>query len=502
MALQKPSSLTVWEDQGQVLAPNVQLLVNAQDRPSSDGQIFESMNPVTKTVSGLVAAATIADANAAVAAAAAAFPEWSNTGPSHRRKLLMRAADLLEERGDVFERVMAEETGATKAWSQFNIKLSAAILRDCASLTTQILGESLPTDTPHMTSLAIRRPVGVVLGMAPWNAPLILGVRAVAAPLACGNTVILKSSELCPRTHRMIGEVLRDAGLSDGVVNVISNAPGDANQIVETLIANPAVRRVSFTGSTRIGKAIARIAAEHLKPALLELGGKAPLIVLADADLEEAAKAAAFGAFMNQGQICMSTERLIVEESVADDFAKILARITRPLVAGDPLKGNAPLGPVIGADAVVRLKGLIGDAVAKGAEIIAGGRFQDTFMDATVIDYVTPSMRIYREESFGPVASMIRVGSADEAIRVANDTEYGLSAAVYSRDFTTAMDVAMRIDSGICHINSPTVHDEPQVPFGGTKDSGYGRFGGTAAIHEFTELRWITFSSQPGDYPI
>jgi acyl-CoA reductase-like NAD-dependent aldehyde dehydrogenase len=286
------------------------------------------------------------------------------------------------------------------------------------------------------------------------------------------------------------------------VVNVVSNAPADASMIAEALIAQPAVRRVNFTGSTRVGRMIAEIAARYLKPALLELGGKASLIVLDDADLDEAVRAAAFGAFMNQGQICMSTERIVVDESVATAFVEMLARKAATLVAGNPLDGKMPLGTIIGYEAVGRIDALVKDAVSKGARILTGGRANGTLMDATVLDHVTPAMRIYSEESFGPVVAVIRVRGVDEAVRVANDTEYGLSSAVFGRDVKRAMDVALRIESGICHINGPTVHDEAQMPFGGMKASGYGRFGGTAAIHEFMELRWITVSSQPGHYPI
>jgi acyl-CoA reductase-like NAD-dependent aldehyde dehydrogenase len=497
-----PSSPTVVKGgMALVRARDVQLLVNAEDRPASDGQVFDRVNPVTKTICGSAAAATIADADAAVAAAAAAFPDWSRTGPSLRRGCLLKAAGMVEQRSDEFAAVMAEETGATNRWSAFNVRIAAAMLRESASLTTRITGEIIPGDIPGATSFAMRQPVGVVLSIPPWNAPLILGVRSVATPLACGNTVVLKSSELCPQTHRLIGEIMLEAGMAGGVVNVLSNAPGDADRVVHALIAHPAVRRINFTGSTRVGRSIALMAAQHLKPVLLELGGKAPLVVLADADLEAAAQAAAFGAFFNQGQICMSTERLIVEAPVADRFAKMVAGLARPLVAGDRLATDVPLGPVIGTDAVRRLKGLVEDAVSKGAQIIAGGGFHDTCMDATVIDYVTPSMRIYREESFGPVAALIRVGDAEEAVRVANDTEYGLAASVYSSDFSRAFEVAMQIDSGICHINSPTVQDEPQMPYGGVRDSGHGRFGGTAAINEFTELRWISYTARPGEYP-
>ena len=481
---------------------DVALLVSDRDLPAADGAVFERLNPITGDVATRAAAASVADAQAAAAAAAAAFPAWSALGPSERRARLAAAADALERRGPDFVAAMAEETGATEAWGRFNVALAAAMMREAAALTTQVKGAIIASDRPGATAFALRQPVGVVLGVAPWNAPVILGVRAIAAPLACGNTVVLKGSEICPHVHRLIGEACRDAGLGEGVVNVVSNAPADASRIVEALIAHPTVRRVNFTGSTRVGRQVAELAARHLKPALLELGGKAPLIVLDDADLDEAVAAAAFGAFMNQGQICMSTERLIVDESVADAFAAKLAAKAATLVAGDPRKGRTPLGALVGFDAVERVLGLVRDAVAKGARLIAGGAANGVLMDAAVLDNVTPAMRIYAEESFGPVAAIIRVGGVEEAVRVANDSEYGLAAAVFGRDIARALSVAQRLETGICHVNGPTVHDEAQAPFGGVKASGYGRFGGAAAIHEFTELRWITIGSGPGRYPI
>jgi acyl-CoA reductase-like NAD-dependent aldehyde dehydrogenase len=480
----------------------INLLLENQDVQAVDGVTFDRLDPLTGDVATRAAAAQIADATRAADAAAAAFPAWSATGPGARRKILLKAADVLEANTPKFIELMATETGATAGWAGFNVMLAAGMLREAAAMTTQIAGEVIPSDKPGCLSMAIRQPAGVVLSIAPWNAPVILGVRALALPLACGNTVILKASEICPGTHRLIAECLRDAGLPSGVLNVITNAPEDAPALIEALIAHRAVRRVNFTGSTRVGRLIAQTAAKYLKPVLLELGGKAPLLVLDDADLDAAVAASAFGAFMNQGQICMSTERLVVDQSVADAFVAKLAAKAETLVAGDPRKGNTPLGSLVGTDAVDRLQALIKDAVSKGARVVAGGSSDGTLMSATVLDHVTSAMRIYGEESFGPVVAVVRVNGVDEAVRVANDTEYGLSAAVFGRDIARALSVAKRIESGICHVNGPTVHDEAQMPFGGTKSSGYGRFGGNAGVAEFTELRWITIETGPQHYPI
>jgi vanillin dehydrogenase len=481
---------------------HVDLLVRGAGGLRPPRQFFERINPLTGEVATRAVAATVEDAEGAAAAAAAAFPGWSLLGPGERRARLSAAADELEIRETEFLEAMADETGATEVWGRFNLGLALSILREAAAMTTAVAGVVIPSERSGTTSMAVREPVGVVLSIAPWNAPLALGVRSIAMPLACGNTVVLKGSEICPRTHWLIGEAFRAAGCAEGVVNVLSNAPADASRIIEALISHPTVRRVNFTGSTRVGRHVAELAARHLKPIVLELGGKAPLIALDDADLDEAVAAAAFGAFMNQGQICMSTERLVVDEAIADAFVRKLAAKAATLVAGDPRKGKAPLGALISADAVERVLSLVRDAVAKGAHLLCGGHANGVLMDATVLDHVTPAMRIYHEESFGPVAAVIRVTGADEAVRVANDTEYGLSAAVFGQDVSRAFDVARRIQSGMCHINGPTVQDEPNAPFGGVKASGYGRFGGSAAVHEFTELRWITIGSGKGAYPI
>jgi acyl-CoA reductase-like NAD-dependent aldehyde dehydrogenase len=398
-------------------------------------------------------------------------------------------------KGNEFAALMTAETGATAPWAHFNVMLASNMLREAASMTTQITGEVIPSDKPGTLALGVRKPVGVCVGIAPWNAPVILGTRSVAMPLACGNTVVMKASELCPGTQRLIGQVLRDAGLPAGVVNVVTNRPEDAAAVVEALIAHPAVKRINFTGSTRVGKIIAETAGRYLKPVLLELGGKAPLIVLDDADLDAAVDAAIFGAYANQGQICMSTERIIVDEKIADAFVAKFAARAKKLPSGNP-REHVVLGSLVSVEAAEKVEALVSDAKAKGASVVAGGGRKGSIMEATVVDKVTPAMRIYSEESFGPAKSIIRVKDDDEAVKVANDTEYGLSAAVFSTNINRALSVANRIESGICHINGPTVHDEAQMPFGGVKGSGYGRFGGKAAIAEFTDLRWITIESE------
>ena len=479
----------------------VSLLIDGAPAEAAGGRIFQRIDPVKRTVATRAAAANASDVDAAVKSAARAFPAWAATGPGRRRELLLRAADVLQAHVGDFVRYVIGETGETEGWAEFNVAIGASMLREAASMTTQILGEVIPTDVPDNLAMAIRQPFGVCAAIAPWNAPVILGIRAVAMPLACGNTVVFKASEACPAVHRLIGDVFQEAGFPAGVVNVITNDPADAVAVVNALIDHPAVRHINFTGSTRVGRIVAERAARHLKPVLLELGGKAPLIILDDADLDAAVDAAAFGAFLNQGQICMSTERIVVDAKVADEFVKRLAAKAASLPLQDPAMGPTVLGSIVDEQSAHRVMELFNDAVAKGARVAAGGKCDATLMQATVLDHVTPEMRIYAEESFGPVVTVVRVNGDEEAIRVANDTEFGLSAAIFSRDLARAWALARRVESGICHINGPTVHDEPQMPFGGVKASGYGRFGGRAAIDEFTHLRWITMQTGARHYP-
>lgn len=476
-----------------------QLIINGESRDASGGRVFERANPLSGETVTRAAAASVEDANAACDAAAEAFKTWSKVGPHERRGILLKAVEIFNQKSDEIVKAAVAELGSSAPWAGFNVMLAGGLLQEAACLTTQITGQTIPCDEPGMVAMSYRKPVGTVLSIAPWNAPVILSMRAIAMPLACGNCVVLKGAEACPEVHRLMVESFNEAGLPPGVLSYIVNAPGDSADVVGALIAHPAVRRVNFTGSTATGRIIAKVAAEHIKPCLLELGGKAPFVVLDDADIDAAVAGANFGSFMNTGQICMSTERIVLDNAVGDEFVeKFVARASNLGYA----EGCAvPLGPMsLGSGAVDRLEAMIEDAVSKGAKAVLRGTSDGANMSPTILDHVKPGMELYAEESFGPISTIVRVDGADQAIEVANDHDYGLSAAVFGRDVGRAMKVAGEIEAGQVHVNGPTVHDQPQIAFGGVKASGYGRFNGPEAINEFTDTRVVTVREHP-HYP-
>lgn len=434
--------------------------------------------------------------DSAVNAAASAFSAWSRWPADERARVLQNMATVLDTRRQELSALAAQEIGASKSWTNFNIDLAMGMLSHLAGLAPTLEDQIVTDGQSGKQSIIRRQAAGVVLGMVPWNAPITLGVRAIAGALMCGNTVVMKGSEHCPKTHLHLVEILNTAGLPDGVLTCIVGRPEDAHDTMVRLIAHPCIRRINFTGSTRVGREIAIEAARQLKPVLLELSGKAPLIVLEDADLDAAVEAACFGAFFNQGQICMSTDWIIVVKSVADAFVTKLQARTRQIVAADPVLEAAELGRMISADAAQRVNGLIEDAVSKGARLLVGGEIDGCVMQPALLDGIAANMRIYREETFGPLASIMRVHDAEEAISIANDSEFGLNAAIYTSDISRAHSIADRLEYGVVQINGPTVHDDPSMPFGGMKQSGYGRFGGERAIDEFTELRWIAIHQE------
>jgi acyl-CoA reductase-like NAD-dependent aldehyde dehydrogenase len=469
---------------------------------AADGATFEDGDPFTGETVATVSAGGAEDARRAIEAAAAAFPAWSASSPAVRQGVFLRAADLLEARRDEVVSLLARETGCTFGFGMFQLHFVPGLFRQAAAVAYAPVGQVIPSDVPGTFAMGLRRPVGVVGAIAPWNAALILSARSIAAPLALGNTVVLKPSEWSPVSGGLLwGEILAEAGLPEGALNVVTHAPGGAAAIGDELVSHPAVRRLNFTGSTAVGRRLAEAAGRNLKRVVLELGGQNPLIVLADADLDYAVDATAFGAFLHQGQICMSARRVIVERAVADEFVERLAAKAGGLATGDPSVPGTIIGPLINAEALATVKGRVDDAVARGARVLAGGEADGPCYRATVIVDVPDDAELARSETFGPVLSVEVVGDADEAVARANATSYGLSAGIITTDADRGFSLAQRLESGIVHVNDQPVGDEPQMPFGGVKDSGWGRFGGQAVVDEFTELRWITVQSGSHPFP-
>jgi acyl-CoA reductase-like NAD-dependent aldehyde dehydrogenase len=476
-----------------------QQFIGGEWASSEGGGTFEDRDPFNGETVALAPAGTRADAQRAIAAAAAAFPGWAATVPAERQRIFLKAADVLESRLDEVVGLLARETGATFGFGMFQMSFVAGLFRQTAALAYAPLGQIIPSDHPGTLAMGLRKPVGVVAAIAPWNAALILSARSIAAPLALGNTVVLKPSELSPVVGGLIwGEVFAEAGLPAGVLNIVTHAPGEAAPIGDELVENPAVRRINFTGSTETGRRLAEAAGKQLKRVVLELGGSNPMIVLDDADLDYAVNASTFGAFLHQGQICMSARRIYVERGIADAFTSRLADKAKTLKTGNPAEHDTIIGPLITESALSMVSGRVADAVAKGAKVLAGGESVGPCYQATVITDVPADSDFAKFETFGPVVAVEVVDSAEDAIAKANDTTYGLSAGILTSDTDRGFQLAQQIDSGVVHVNDQSVGDEPQMPFGGVKDSGWGRFGGQAVVEEFTELRWITVQGGAG----
>jgi acyl-CoA reductase-like NAD-dependent aldehyde dehydrogenase len=484
------------------VAKAYQMYINGQWVDAIDGKTFDDYNPYNGEVYAKIPSGKRRDARKACDAAAAAFPDWSHTPPAEKQRYFLRAADIFERRQQEILNIVTQETGGTFGWGMFQTGFIPGLLREAAAQVHAISGEIIPADLPGAFFMTIHQPVGVVAAIAPWNAPLILSLRAVALPMACGNTTVLKPSAEAPVSGGIIfAEVFEEAGFPKGIFNVVTNGPGFSVEVGDELIEHPKVRRLSFTGSTEVGRQIAEKAARHLKKVTLELGGNDPLIVLKDADIDYAVNAATFGRFNHQGQICMSSKRIIVEKPLATHFTEKFVEKVQRLKVGDPQASDTVIGPLINQEQVDKLHKQVEEAIKNGARLVCGGKYDGHCYYPTVLTNVTPDMNIAREETFGPVAPIIIVEDADEAVRVANDTPFGLSAGVITSDFQKGLEIAERLESGMVHINDSSVHDEPQVPFGGMKESGYGRHGGRAAIEEFTELRWISIQRTPRQYP-
>jgi acyl-CoA reductase-like NAD-dependent aldehyde dehydrogenase len=469
---------------------------------SLSGREYPDFEPWSGQPLATVAAGDANDARRAVEAAQAAFADWAELLPTHRQVIFLRAADALARREPEIIELLATETGCGAYFAQIQITFSLSLLRQAAGLAYAPTGQILPSDVAGTRALAVRRPVGVVAAIAPWNAALVLAGRAVVGPLALGNTVVLKPSEESPITGGTLwAEILAEAGLPPGVLNVVTHAPGDAGVIAEELITHPHVRRINFTGSTVTGRRLAELAARHLKRPVLQLSGLNSLIVLADADLDYAVNAAAYGAFVHQGEVCMCARRILVERPVAEEFTeRFIARVAG-LPIGDPHDPGTVVGPLINQWALSLVTRRVEEAVAMGARILTGGVPQPPCYPATVLSDVPEAAEIAFEETFGPVAILEVVEDRDDAVRRANASRYGLTAGILTGDVYRGLDLARRLEVGIVHINDQPVNDEPQMPFGGVKDSGWGRFGLGFAAEDFTELQWVTLRDTPRRFP-
>ncbi|EXJ81956.1 hypothetical protein A1O1_08023 [Capronia coronata CBS 617.96] len=468
---------------GQFVVP---LIINGEDVRSKE--TFPIVNPRTGETLWQAASATTDQANAAAAAGQAAFPAWSQMTYLARRDVLLKAADVMEEHLEELKRYDCEEMGAEMWWATFDTATAMAMIRDVAGRISSIEGTLTRTLEPGSMAMVMKIPYGVVFGITPWNAACLSAVRCIIYALAAGNTVVLKSSELSTRLHFLIGDCFRKAGCPPGVVNVIAHSREAGPAVIGALIEHPAIRKINFTGSTAVGKILAQQAAKAMKPILLELGGKAPMIVLEDADLKEAAHGAAFGANFNAGQNCMATERIIVIESVAKEFEEVL-KATYAELYPDSYQPQ-PAVQLAGAN---KVKSLVDEALATGSEIMFGKKPEGGQVMHPIILKNTQNSKIHYDETFGPSVNFVVVPSVEAAIEAANDTVYGLTAAIWSKDLAKALKVATQIESGAVHINHITVHDDLTLPHGGVKESGMGRFGASWGINEFLTLKSITF---------
>jgi aldehyde dehydrogenase (NAD+) len=477
------------------------MFVNGAWVQAADAATFPVFNPSTGDVWSRVPDAGRADARAAVAAADAACPAWSGMSHSARARIIHRAGDILEARAKEFHDVLVDEGGSWIGKAMFEVGYSSGVYRAAAAAAYQVTGEILPSDHGKL-SLVMREPLGVVTVISPWNFPVILTSRGIATALAVGNCVVLKPSEETPVAGGLLlADVLAEAGVPAGVFNVVTCSREHVGEVGDELVSNPIVRGVSFTGSTAVGRQVAAKAGGLLKRSCIEAGGKDALIVLDDADIERAVNAATFGSFMHQGQICMSVERIIVDRAVAAEFTEMLVANTSKLKVGNPREMSNCIGPIINQRQLEKIREHVDEAVAGGARVLCGGGNDGLFFQPTVLGNVTRDMKVFREETFGPVAPVLIADGVEDAIAIANDSDYGLSAGIFTSNEERGLAVARRLRTGMAHVNDSSVNDEPHVPFGGVGASGLGRHGGRQGIETFTETRWITLERGGRHYP-
>lgn len=455
----------------------------------SSGQYFTDRNPEDDSPYARVAEGSAADIDRAVQSAHAAFASYSKTLAADREAWLCRAAALIEKYREELVGILIDEVGSPFGKAHFEVQYAANCLRAAAGVARRVTGQTIPSDAPGRFSMTVREPLGVIASITPFNVPLLKNAKLSSTALATGNTVVMLASEEAPMIASRLAEIYHEAGLPAGAFNLVT---GFGEKIGDSLTTHPLVKVVMFTGSSRVGKHIGGLCGPLLRRAVLELGGKNPLVILADADLDAAVEAAAFGQFFFQGQACMASSRIYVEQSIVEEFSRRFKAKAESLGMGSLREPGTWVGPIISERQRQRVRTHISDAQAKGAKLLTGGEWIGNRCRPTILTGVSDDMTVCREETFGPVTSIYPVADLDEAILRANDTTYGLSAAIFTRDINKAMLFSQRVHAGMVHINAPTLHDEPHVPFGGVGDSGFGREGTDIDIDTFTEWKWVT----------
>ena len=465
---------------------------------SVSGETFDDLNPYNGEVYAQVPKAGAEDVDLVMTAAFEARKVWASTPPAERAKIMNKAAQIMEESQMDIAQVLINEGGSTFGKAMFEISQTVDLIYTAAGDGKHILGETFHTD-PSSLSMSLRKPRGTIVCISPWNFPLILSMYKVAYGLTTGNTIVLKPASETPIVGIKIAEVFEKAGLPAGVLNVIT---GPGSVLGDALIDDKRCSFVAITGETETGRHVAQRAAANLKEYYLELGGKNPIIVLADADVDYAVKVAAFSAYLHQGEICMSADRIIVEKPIVEEFTRKLTELAASLPVGDPGIPSTFIGPIISDKQIRSIHGHVQDAVAKGAKLLTGGTYEGRLYKPTLLTNVTPDMKIYYEETFGPVASIFAVNDIKEALEIANDTTYGLSAGIITNDYEKALFLAENIDAGMVHVNGSSVDADAACPFGGMKESGQGREGGLHSIQELTEVKWVTMAKQKKQFPL
>ncbi len=456
---------------------------------AAGGATFEVLNPLDDSHYAHAAKGTTEDVRKAVAAARAAFSTYRDTTPTERERWLLRVAEIMEARQKDLMDCLIDEIGSPVQKAMFEFTKGLTMVRAAAGLCRNVRGETIPSDRPGTFSMSIREPLGVVAVITPFNVPLIKTTRLVANALAVGNTVVHLPSEMAPHLTVLFAEIVAEAGVPDGAYNVVT---GPGAEIGDDLTGHKDVNFVTFTGSTVVGQHINEICAKNKTPNTLELGGKSPTIILADADLDKVMPLAARSMFMFSGQACIASSRFYVERPLYDEFVKRFAMIVGKLGMGDLRDPNTVIAPAISPRQRDRIKRHIDDAKAKGATVVAGGEWVGNRCQPTLLTDVTEEMTVCRTETFGPVTSIYPIDSYEEGLEKANDTEYGLSSAIFTKDIDKAFHFARNSNAGMCHINGPTIHDEAHIPFGGNGESGVGREGTDADMEAMTELKWVT----------